>query len=49
MTYKHNVMVDGEWVDLKDLPKEKQEEISKELTERLANTVAVGQARQQAV
>jgi hypothetical protein len=42
-------MIDGEWVDLKSLPEEKQKEISKELTERLANTVAVGQARQPAV
>jgi uncharacterized protein YoaH (UPF0181 family) len=48
-TYKFNVITEDGTVDLKSLTEEEQAEISEKLTERIADIVAVGMARQQAV
>lgn len=45
MTYTYNVLVDGKWVDLKTLSPEQQEEIKKKLTDKVADALAVEQAK----
>lgn len=40
MQYIYNVQIDGEWVDIKKLPPEEQEEIKKKLTDKVADALA---------
>lgn len=45
MNITYMVPINGEYVDLKTLPEEQQEEIKKDVTERLADAIAKVEAR----
>ena len=45
MTYIYNVLIDGKWVNLDTLPPEQQAEIKKRLTDKIADAIAVEQAK----
>lgn len=45
MKYTYMVPINGEYVDLKTLPEEQQEEIKKQVTERLAEAIAKEEAK----
>lgn len=45
MNYIHKVNYNGQLVDIKTLPAEEQEKIKKELSKRMADTIAVQIAR----
>ena len=40
MQYIYKVQLDGEWVDLKELPEEQQKEIKQRLTDKVADALA---------
>ena len=40
MQYIYKVPLDGEWVDLKELPEEQQKEIKQRLTDKVADALA---------
>ena len=40
MQYIYKVQLDGEWVDLKELPEEQQKEIKQRLTDKGADALA---------
>ena len=39
MQYIYKVQLDGEWVDLKELPEEQQKEIKQRLTDKVADAL----------
>lgn len=45
MNYTYMVPIDGKYVDLTTLPKEKQEQIKENLSQRFADAAAVSLAR----